>query len=459
MRRPRIASSLAALAIGAGGIAVAITVPVAEPAGVDPVRVEGAARAVSLACPPDFEKTMGAMTAGIGGEDSDTLVRSRSIVVGGGDAALGSSDLGSGGVRTFYESGAFPGELTVEQGEEPVLAAATTQRYQELGELAGMALAPCVAPATTQYLVGGSTAASASAQLVLTNVSGSPATVAVTAYTSTGTAGPSVISSTTVDAQSSQTILVEAGVRDPRLAFEITSTGGQVAAHLLLHEVDGISGAGIGSVTAGAEPGTTVVIPGADLTGEHGTVALRVVNPGEERATMSVSSITADGIEEVPGAQEVALSPGTVLDLSMDGLRGDWSALVVESDVPVLAGVRIDLDDDYAWLASSEAGHRSAAVIPDSTSQVTLYADEPTEAAVTFFDHEGGELDTVEVTVDRLASITSPDRASHVVIDADSPVHVGILSVREIGSITGISGLVATPPPSTSGELLIDIVS
>ena len=143
----------------------------------------------------------------------------------------------------------------------------------------------------------------------------------------------------------------------------------------------------------------------------------------------------------------------------MDGLRGDWSTLVVESDVPVLAGVRVDLDDDYAWLASSEAGHRSAAVIPDSTSQVTLYADEPTEATVTFFDHEGGELDTVEVTVDRLASITSPDRASHVVIDADSAVHVGILSVREIGSITGISGLVATPPPSTSGELFIDIVS
>lgn len=458
MKASRIASALAALALGGAGLALAAIAPAVEVADAEPVRVDGTARSVSLACPPDFEKTMGAMTAGIGGEDSETLLRTRAIISGGGDAVLGSTDLGAGGLRTFFEAGAFPGELTVEPGNDPVLAAATTQRAQELGELAGLSLTPCVSPVTTQHLVGGSTAASSSAQLVLTNVSGTPATVAVTAHTSTGTAGPSVISTTTVDAHSSQTILVEAGVRDPRLAFEVSSTGGQIAAHLLLHEVDGISGAGTESVTAGAEAATTVVVPGADLSGATGTVDLRVANPGEERATISIVSVTAEGREEVPGAQEVVLAPGTVLDLSMGGLAGDWSALIVESDQPVLAGARIDVDGDYAWLASSEPAERSAASIPDSRSQVTLYAEEPTRATATFYDHTGAVLDEVDVTIDGIGTLASPDAASFVLIEADDPVHAGILSVRELGSLTGIAGLRPTQPPPASGDLLIDVI-
>ena len=459
MKNIRFAAGLGALLLGGAGIAAAALVPEAEREESSPIRAEGTAREVSLGCPPDFEKTMGEMTAGIGGEDSDILLRTRTIVLGGGDAAIASNDLGTGDVRSSFEEGAFPGALTVEPGDPPVFAAATTQRYQEFGELAGLAMTPCVSPASTQYLVGGSTAASSSAQLVLTNVTGSPATVQVTVHTSTGTAGPSVVSSTTVDAQSSQTLLMETGVRDPRLAIEVASTGGQIAAHLLVHEVDGIVGTGLESVTAGAEPETTVIVPGADLSGANGSVSLRVANPGEERATVSISSVTADGIEDVPGGQDVAIAPGTVLDLSMDGLTGGWSALMVESDLPVLAGARVDVDGDYGWLPSAVPAERGVISAPATDSQLTLYSAEPTAAEVSYFDHEGTELGTETVTIDHVGSITSPDDTSFIIVEAESQVHAGVLAVREIGSITGIAGLPLTAPPAASGDQLIDVLN
>lgn len=462
MSKTRIATGLASLAIGVGGVSLALLTPAADPADPALSSVEGTARAVSLACGPDFENTMGETTAGIGGEDSTDLVRTRTIVVSGGDASLAGTTIESEGadnLRSSFESGAFPGELRVEPGDEAALATGTTQRFQDRGELAGMAMTPCVAPATEQFLVGGATSASSSSQLVLTNVSGSPATVNIDVYTSTGEAAPSILSSTTVDAYSSETLLVEAGARDARLAFRITSTGGEVAAQLLTHEVDGIVGSGVETVSPGAAPSQRVVVPGADLSGENGDVSLRVANPGSETATVSVLSATTDGTEEVPGSQDVALAPGTVLDLSMDGLGGDWSALIVDADRPVLAAARVDLEGDFAWLASGEPVTNGVVTIPDSESYVTLYSAEPTGATITFYDHLGAEVEETEVDVDEIATVASPDSASHAVVEADAGVYAGILSVKELETITGIAGLTLTIPPAGSSDLELQVIN
>lgn len=459
MKNIRLAAGIGALVLGGSGIAAAYLVPEPDRNELSQIRAEGTARDVSLGCAPEFEKTMGEMTAGIGGEDSESLTRTRTIVIGGGNAAIQGSDLGAGEPRTAFEVGAFPGELTVGPGDGPVLAAATTQRYQEFGELAGLAMTPCISPASTQYLVGGSTAASSSAQLVLTNVTGSPATVQVTVHTSTGTAEPSVVSSTAVDAYSSETLLMETGVRDPRLAIEVTSNGGRIAAHLLTHEVDGITGTGLESVTAGAEPDTTVIVPGADLSGENGSVDLRIANPGDERAIISISAITSGGIEDVPGGQDVAIAPGTVLDLSMNGLTGDWSALMVESDLPVLAGARIDVDGDYGWLSSAVPVESGAVSVPATTSQLTLYSATSTSAELTYYDHEGIEVGVESVEIDHIGTVTSPEDASFIIVDADSPVYAGVLTILKIDSITGAAGLPITAPPAASGDLVLDVLN
>ncbi|WP_182173308.1 DUF5719 family protein [Flaviflexus equikiangi] len=457
MRILRIMSGLSAIALGGGGLAIALLGPGAEVTASPAIRAAGTAREISLACPPDFEETMGE-TVGLDGEESDPRLRTRAIVVGGGDAALDDRALPAGESRTFFEAGAFPGELTVEPLDTPVLAAASTQRFQDSGELAGLALTPCIPPVNVQYLVGGSTSASSSAQLVLTNVTGSPATVTVTVHTSTGTADTSVLSTVAVDAHSSHSMILEAGVRDDRIAVEIASTGGQIASHLFVHEIDGISGAGIESVTPGAEPATTTIVPGADLSGENGSVELRVANPGSERATVSISAITAEGIEDVPGAQDVVLAPGTVLDLSMDGLAGAWSALRVEADVPVLAGARITSEGDYGWLASSSASTRSAVSVPESVSHLTLYSDEPTTALVTSLDREGNVLESETVTVSPIAAITSPDDTSFITIESETPIHAGILALKDLDTMIGIAGLSTTVPPAASNDLVLRVI-
>lgn len=458
MNKTRLATGVLALAVGASGVTLAVLGPEADVEHPAPSTVEGTARAVSLACPPDFEKTMGEMTAGIGGEDSDTLLRTRIAIVSGGEATLLDNTIeeGEGEIRTFFEGGSYAGELRVEPGDEPALASGASQRIQETGELAGMAITSCIAPTNAQYLVGGSTSASSSAQLVLTNVSGSPATVSVTVHTSTGTAGPNILSSTTVDAYSSETLLVEAGVRDPRLTIEVTSTGGDIAAHLLTHEVDGITGAGIEAVAPGAAPSDHVVILGANLAGED-TVTLRVANPNTESATFSISSITSEGQEEVPGSQDVTLAPGTVLDLSMDGLPGDWSALVVDSDSPVLAAARVDASGDYAWLSSTEPLSEGAVTIPESESHLTLFSEEDTTATVTFYGRRGDVVDSTTVNVSPLAQITAPEDASHAVVESEGEVHVGILSTADLNSIVGIAGQSLTPAPAGSADLTLQV--
>ncbi|WP_054953220.1 DUF5719 family protein [Flaviflexus massiliensis] len=457
MNKTRIATGVLAFAVGASGLVLAYIGPEADVTQPVPDTVEGSARAVSLACPPDFEKTMGEMTAGIGGEDSDTLLRTRVAIVSGGDATLDGTLIkeGDGEVRTFFEGGAYPGELRVEPGETPALASGASQRIQESGELAGMAITPCLTPERTQYLVGGSTSASSSAQLVLTNVTGSPATVSVEIHTSTGTAEPSILSSTTVDAYSSEVLLVEAGVRDPRLALEITSSGGDIAAQLLTHEVDGIVGAGMEAVNPGTEPSEQVVIPGANLSGEEG-VTLRVANPNTESATISIASITSEGKEPVPGSEDVTLAPGTVLDLSMNGLAGDWSALRVDSDQPVLAGARVDAEGDYAWLPSTRAVTNGAVTIPESQSQLTLYSESDASATVTFYSRQGDVVDSSTIDLAPIATITAPEDASHAVVESDG-VHVGVLSTAEIDSVQGIAGQTLTPAPAGSADLTLQV--
>ena len=111
----------------------------------------------------------------------------------------------------------------------------------------------------------------------------------------------------------------------------------------------------------------------------------------------------------MPGSQDVALAPGTVLDLSMDGLGGDWSALIVDADRPVLAAARVDLEGDFAWLASGEPVTNGVSSRSRTwKSYVTLYSAEPTGATITFYDHLGAEVEETEVDVDEIATVASP---------------------------------------------------
>ncbi len=145
-------------------------------------------------------------------------------------------------------------------------------------------------------------------------------------------------------------------------------------------------------------PAETVVVPGIFLgesSGEEADApAVRVVNPGEETATVTLDLLGTEGPERVPGAEDLVLDPGAVVDVSLSGMPGGpWSA-VVSADRPVTAaavtttvGSASEEDPgtapvDRAWAPATPALASGVAAVPDAVTSRFLVLANPAADAV-----------------------------------------------------------------------------
>src|SRR5699024_138502 len=115
-----------------------------------------------------------------------------------------------------------------------------------------LASAACAVPASSVWLVGGSTAVGNSAQLTITNSGDSPARVHVRGWSGTGPeTEPAPI---LLAAGESRVVLLEAAWLADRIAVHLQSEGGRITAALQDSRLDGITPAGLDFVTAAADP-------------------------------------------------------------------------------------------------------------------------------------------------------------------------------------------------------------
>ncbi|MGO1292676.1 MAG: DUF5719 family protein [Cellulosimicrobium funkei] len=96
----------------------------------------------------------------------------------------------------------------------------------------------------------------------------------------------------------------------------------------------------------GAEPTTDLALAGVSSVGEavddpHAP-QLRLLAPGEEAGTARVTVYGEHGAVPLRGAEEVALTPGVVTDVSLGGLPAGAYAVSVHADVPVVGGASVD---------------------------------------------------------------------------------------------------------------------
>ena len=127
--------------------------------------------------------------------------------------------------------------------------------------------------------------------------------------------------------------------------------GGTIVPVLVTESLDGETPAGTEVLTRGAAPSTSLSVPGVVLVepenqGERSDAqtsavsaqspAVRVVNPGTEAATVSVSLLGAAGQEALPGAEQVVIDPGAVFDISLGGVAPGHYAVRVTSDAILL---------------------------------------------------------------------------------------------------------------------------
>ena len=284
------------------------------------------------------------------------------------------------------------------------------------GDLRGLTAAPCTQPAAMSWIVGGSIAAGSSSELRLTNPGVTPATAKVTLYGSIGRLSLPSNGEITVPAGGSSSLPLETkGSQDPRIAVSVEA-------------VDGETPAGTDVITPGASPATDLVIPGVEIVepAAQGEVpeaktgadssdapAVRIVNPGQAPATVSVTMLGKDGARPLSGAQSVTIDTGSVFDIQLAGVPAGTYGVQVTSSTPVGAAVRMvrsgaeypqrskALIHDQAWAQAGLPGAADSGLLAvprgSSLSSAVTVANSGATTSVTLSSLDGSWSQDVKV--------------------------------------------------------------
>ena len=318
------------------------------------------------------------------------------------------------------------------------------------GDLRGLTTAPCAQPGAMSWIVGGSIAAGSSAELRLTNPGATPATVKVNLYGSIGRLSLPSNGEVTVPAGGSSSLVLETkGSQDPRIAVSIEADGGSVVPTLVTESLDGETPAGTDVITPGAAPATDLVVPGVEIVepatqGEvpdaktsadsSDTPAVRIVNPGQAPATVSVTMLGKDGAHPLAGAQSVTIDAGSVFDIQLAGVAAGTYGVQVTSSTPVGAAVRMvrsggeyparskALVHDQAWAQAALPGAADSGLLAvpraaSLTSSVTVANSGPA-TSLTLSSLDGSWSQDVTVAKGSAVVVEVPAKVAAVRLSA-----------------------------------------
>jgi hypothetical protein len=305
----------------------------------------------------------------------------------------------------------------------------------------GVSSAICAAPGTGFWFIGTSTGPRRQSTLYLTNSEQVTATVEVFLYGPKGRIEAPGGRNLQIRAGRQRTELLGAlapGVTD--LTVNVVVRTGRVAAAVHDQEVVGGDGRGVDWVPAAARPARRVLVPPSPA----GTVQrLYLLAPGEDDGTAKVRMIAKDGSFTPVGAETIPLTSGRVASVDISkASRGEPVAVSIDSEVPVVAGMRVirgagtgDIPD-VAYLAGT-APIVNGAVVPDSRGG--------SDAARLYLTASGREA---RATVTTMAATGSP-RSEDVTVPADTTVTVTLRSPSP--RVTGYA--VVVRPAEGSGDL------
>lgn len=390
-RAARATSGLLVLGLAGGALAGAAQLGAAQPVPVVAEEVDVAPVPVSLQCPGPVElpQRTGRGDAAFDPAPVDPETRLQALTVAG-DGAGALAVLPPGGRTATRDLPAGGGTIRLGGVEEPLVVraqpqetsptvAATVVSVVEAGDARGLAAASCRAPGGEGWFVGGSTSVGATATLVLTNPGLTVAQVELELF---GPTGPVEATTTQHVVAPGATKVVDLGGAAPDLAAlvaHVTVSGGMVTAHVQDTAVRGFTPAGTDLVVPGAGPATRQVVTGlvtpATEVGSPDAPVLRLLAPGGTDAAAELTVLGADGVVDLPGARDVPLRAGEVTDVPLGGLpEGDYT-VVVDADVPVVAGAVTsvvgkpgELDDEprveRAWSPATRSGQHGTVALP-----------------------------------------------------------------------------------------------
>lgn len=243
-------------------------------------------------------------------------------------------------VRVVGEQTRLPAlEIRTLGGLAPGLVAAqSTQDSFSKGR--GLSSQPCLGPDTTWWFVGGGSTAGRESQLVLVNPEATPAELEVAISGPDGPVSAPRLRGIVVEPRSRVVVqLAKEAPSLPAAAWRITVRQGRIVAALSDRLADGFVPRGADWIPSAVEPATRVLVPG--VVGGEGGRQLLIHAPGELSATVRVRLITAGGSFVPAATPEVEVPGGSVVSVDLDSaLQGDDATVDLQSDLPIVAGVR-----------------------------------------------------------------------------------------------------------------------
>lgn len=287
------------------------------------------------------------------------------------------------------------------EGRRAPLLGATESASLAQSDLSGLAAAPCRPASIESWLVGGTVATGTEDLVVLTNPGVVPSTVSLVVY------GSVRASSTVIVPAESQIALpltsIAAGSDFP--IVRVTATGAPVRAVLQSSLTRTLDPSGIDLQDAVPAAQRQPVLPGIQVFENQGDNAdmavLRLMSP--EVDSQAVVRISEVGSATIADEFTVPLTADAPAELSLSALSPGNYTMSIESDNPVLAGVRqqdaAGPQNDFAWvMPAPELEDEVFVAVPSGPSpRVVLVNSEDADAIVQIAPATGG--DTIEVTV------------------------------------------------------------
>lgn len=225
-------------------------------------------------------------------------------------------------------------------GARPALAALRLVRAAA-GDLAGLSASSCARPAEQSWLLGGGAAVGRSAQVVLANPGPTAAAVDLSVLTPSGPVEARAGTGLALEPGEQRRVFVEGLAPGAEaLAVGVTASAGRVAATLQDTLLSGIVPGGTSDVAPTA-PARRLVLPGVAASDGAPDPVLRLAVPGDTAAVVSWRAVGRSGPVGLDGDAAATVEAGTVVEVPLRGLGASETAVVVESDAPVLAGVMV----------------------------------------------------------------------------------------------------------------------
>ena len=449
---------LGGLAVLGGGWAGGWTAGATAPGAGEPRAVAVSAAESVLVCPPPATLPEG---ADVGDEQFRatpvaTASRTGVAVLGGVPDGLRTTALDgsqAAGLTQGSAAAVAQGDVTTARVLHatpvpgvPLRAAGALASVTTTGDLRGLAAGRCGEPATSHWLVGGSTEVGESAQLTVQNPSPRPATVSLEAFGPGGAVTLGGSASFVVGARAQRVVRLESvapGQR--RLVVHVEAAGARVVASLQGQAIEGLVPTGLDVVTPGAAPARSFVVGGVVSAGEtlddpHAP-RLRLLAP-RHGGTARVGVYGPSGPVTLRGAQAMTLERGVVVDVPLGGLPAGSYTVVVDADVPVVGAARYDVRGeppadavvdtppyDVAWSPGQAVSAARASDAPVPVGQLALPAGVRSVLTLASLPAERGPdaepRGTTTVTVRAFAADGSELESSEVELAAGTAVTLG----------------------------------